>query len=73
MSYIEWSCPDCGAKGTIDPANDICTAIKGVQRGHAILSPNCPSVREGDLIYGGPGVELNQIFEAYGLGPTRES
>lgn len=44
--HIEWSCPECGASGTVDPVNDVDVAIQGIRINHVILSPNCSRARD---------------------------
>ncbi len=43
---VEWSCRMCGAKGFIDPVNEIETADEGLVLTHKLLSPDCPSAQE---------------------------
>jgi hypothetical protein len=40
-AHIEWHCSECGAKGTVDPANEVETAIVGVREQHKRISPDC--------------------------------
>ena len=38
---VVWSCPECGASGTIDPVNPPEVAISALRETHRLLSPQC--------------------------------
>ena len=45
---VVWSCPECGASGTIDPVNPPEVAISALLETHRLLSPQCVLALDDD-------------------------
>jgi hypothetical protein len=45
-THIVWSCPLCGAKGTIDTVNSVELASEMMREAHKLLSPDCQNAKD---------------------------
>lgn len=54
MSHLRWTCPKCGASGTIDLANPVDIAIAAMLETHLLLSPECPTIAASCNVCLGP-------------------
>jgi hypothetical protein len=42
---IDWSCPACGASGTVEAIDDVDCALKTIKARHNLISPDCLNSR----------------------------